>query len=329
MKSHARTALSLTLVLGTLLGFATVSSAADKKLGRYTVGYVNWIGYTGIFVAKDEGYFEAEGLDVETKLFSAPSDGIPPVMTGDLDIHFTTLDTVLKADDKSPGSVVVPFLVDASRGADAFLAKKDIASVKDLKGKKVAATVGECNHLLLLKALEASGMTESDVKLVNMNPDDAGTAFATGSLDGAVTWEPWITKATSTGQGHVVYSTKDAPYVIIDVVVVSPKHANKEKTEAFLRAMVKAHDFIAANPQKAAEIAAKAFEQTPEEAAEMLGKVKFFTKAENFAEVGTPEAPGPIIPATKDLIDFFVARKVMDKPLSPESVYDLAYLKGA
>lgn len=325
MKAHLR--IALVVALGALLAFAASSGAADKKVAKFSVGYVNWIGYTGLFVAKDKGYFAAEGLDVEPKLFSAPGDGIPPVMNGDLDMHFTTLDTVVKADDKDQGAVVVPFLIDASRGADAFIAKPQFASVKDLKGKKVAATVGECNHLLLLKALDSAGLKETDVQLVNMNPDDAGTAFASGSLDGAVTWEPWITKATSAGQGHVVFSSKEAPYVIIDVAILSPKHASKEKSEAFLRAMAKAHDFILANPAEAAAIAGKAFEQTPEEAGAMLTKVKFFTKAENFSEVGTPAAPGPMIGATKDLIDFFLARKVIDAPLKPESLFDLAYLK--
>src|SRR5690606_31777627 len=108
--------------------------------------------------------------------------------------------------------------------------------------------------------------------------------------------------------------------VILDVAVLSPKHAKRELSEKFLRAFAKAHDFILANPKEAAEIAAKAFEQTPEETSAMLSKVKFFTKEENFAEVGTPEKPGPVIAATKDLIDFFVERNVMEKPISPESV---------
>lgn len=325
MKAHLRTAFLLALAV--VLAFPSGPRAAEGKLAKFSVGYVNWIGYAGLFVAKDKGFFAEEGLDVEPKLFSAPGDGIPPVMNGDLDMHFTTLDTVIKADDKAPGAVVVPFLIDASRGADAFVAKTQYASVKDLKGKKVAATIGECNHLLLLKALESAGLKETEIDIVNMNPDDAGTAFASGSLDGAVTWEPWITKATSAGQGHVVFSSKEAPYVIIDVVILSPKHANKGKSEAFLRAMAKAHDFILANPKEAAEIAGKAFEQTPDEAAAMLTKVKFFTKAENFSEIGTPAAPGPMIGATNDLIDFFLGRKVIDKPLKPEALFDLTYLK--
>jgi len=298
-------------------------SAADK----FNVGLVNWIGYSGLFVGEAKGYFQEEGLDVDNRVFSSPGDVLAPVMNGELAIAFTTLDVVIKLADKSPGDLVIPFLVDASRGADAFIAKPQYATVKDLKGKQIAATVGECNHLLLLKALASAGLKETDIELVNMNPDDAGTAFAAGKLDGAVTWEPWITKATSAGQGHVVFSSKDAPYVIIDVLVTSPKKTDRKKIEGFLRGMVKAHDFIAAHPDDTAVIAAKAFEQTPEEAAAMLTKVKFFGKAENFSELGTKAAPGPMIPATKDLIDFFLARKVIEKPMDPWSLYDLSYLK--
>ena len=59
----------------------------------------------------------------------------------------------------------------------------------------------------------------------------------------------------------------------------------------------------------------------------MLTKVKFFSKADNFSELGTKAAPGPMIPATKDLVDFFLARKVVEKPMDPWSLYDLSYLK--
>ena len=319
----ARAALGAALAAA-LLAPTTVRA---EKLEPFSVGLVNWIGYSGLFVGEAKGYFAAEGLKIEPKVFSSPGDGLAPIMTGDLDIHFTTLDVVIKAADKAPGELMIPMLVDASRGADAFVAKNEYATVKDLKGKKIAATVGECNHLLLLKALASAGLKENEIELVNMNPDDAGTAFAAGGVDGAVTWEPWITKATSAGQGHVVFSSKEAPYVIIDVLVMSPKHGKQKAIEGFLRGMVKAHEYIAANPQDAAVIAGKALEQTPEEAAAMLSKVKLFSKAENFSELGTKEKPGPMIPATQDLIDFFMQRKVISKPMDPWSVYNLADLK--
>ena len=46
----------------------------------------------------------------------------------------------------------------------------------------VAATLGQCNQLLLEKALQKAGLTDKDIQLVNMNPDDAGSAFAAGKM---------------------------------------------------------------------------------------------------------------------------------------------------
>ena len=105
-----------------------------------------------------------------------------------------------------------------------MLAKKEITDVKAMKGKKVAATLGQCNHLLLQKALEKAGLTEKDIQLVNMNPDDAGAAFAAGKIDVAVTWEPWITKASNDKKGgHVIFSSKETPNLILDVLAISAK----------------------------------------------------------------------------------------------------------
>jgi len=51
--------------------------------------------------------------------------------------HFTTVDSVVIALDKSPGKMKVVYLTDTSAGADAIIAKKEIKSIKDLKGRQV------------------------------------------------------------------------------------------------------------------------------------------------------------------------------------------------
>src|SRR5262249_15134526 len=140
-----------------------------------------------------------------------------------LDAVLSTADSVMTVVDKAPGQLKVVYLTDTSAGADAVIAKPEIGSVKEMKGRKVAATLGQCNHLLLLKALEKGGLTEKDIELVNMNADDAGAAFAAGKIDVAVTWEPWITKASGEKTGHVIFSSKETPNLILDVLAVSKK----------------------------------------------------------------------------------------------------------
>ncbi|MBV9469532.1 MAG: ABC transporter substrate-binding protein, partial [Abitibacteriaceae bacterium] len=136
---------------------ATTNTAADKPSGKpFRVAYNQWIGLVGVFIAKDKGYFKDAGLDVDFKQFSGPADGVPPLIAGQLDAALTTADTPIllgkRAGDNSLSNV---YITDTSNGADGIVAQKGIASIKDLKGKTVAATKGQVNEFLLLKGLQA------------------------------------------------------------------------------------------------------------------------------------------------------------------------------
>jgi NitT/TauT family transport system substrate-binding protein len=298
---------------------AAPAQAANKP---YRVGFNNWIGYITFFIAQDKGFFKEEGLDVQPKSFSSPGDGLKPLLSGDLDATLSTADSVLTVLDKAPGQVKIVYLIDTSAGADAILAKKDITDIKGIKGRKVAATLGQCNQLLLEKALEKAGLVEKDIQLVNMNPDDAGAAFAAGKIDVAVTWEPWITKATG-DKGHVIFSSKETPNLILDVVAISKTTAQKKgaETRAFLRGLNRGYDFLQAHPEDAAAIAAKALEQKPAEITPMLAKVELYGAKQNpqVMSKGAPEA-------TKQVAKFFKDKKVNDTLVDTSKLYDASFL---
>jgi NitT/TauT family transport system substrate-binding protein len=308
------------LTLGIAVALAPTARAADLK--PYRVGFNAWIGYIAFFVAQQKGFFKDEGLDVQTKSFSSPGDGLKPLLSGDLDATLSTADSVLTVLDKAPGQVKIVYLIDTSSGADAILAKKEIADVKGMKGHKVAATLGQCNQLLLEKALEKAGLGEKDIQLVNMNPDDAGAAFAAGKIDAAVTWEPWITKASG-DKGHVIFSSKETPNLILDVLAVSSKTAQSKpaETRAFVRGLNKAYEFIQAHKDDAAAIAAKSLEQKPEEIKAMLGKVELYGPRNN-RQVMT----GAAVDTTKQVAKFFKEKKVNDTLVDTSHLYDASFL---
>jgi NitT/TauT family transport system substrate-binding protein len=322
--THPRT-ITRTLILLALSAFAFAKpSEAAPPLKTYKVGYNAWIGSIGFFVAKEKGFFKEEGLDVQGKSFSSPGDGLKPLLSGDLDADLTTADTVLTILDKAPGQIKMVYLTDTSAGADAILAKKEIADIKGMKGKKVAATLGQCNQLLLDKALEKAGLTEKDVKLVNMNPDDAGAAFAAGQIDVAVTWEPWITKVAGEKKGHVIWSSKETPNLILDVLAISKKVATTKsaETKAFLRGLNRGYDFVVAHGDEAAAIAGKVLEQKPDEVKAMLPKVNLYGLARN-----TELMAGPAAEATKAVAKFFKEHKVNDTVVDTGTIYDPSFLK--
>lgn len=299
--------------------------AASKP---FVVAYNQWIGYVPFFAALDNGYFKDAGLDVQTKEFPGPADSVPVLINGQIDVSMTTADTVILLADKAASNPVsVAYIIDTSNGADGVIAQKDIKTVADLKGKMVAATPGQCNELLLLKALEKGGMTEKDVKIATMDADKAGAAVIANKVPAAVTWEPWLTKSAASG-AHVIFSSKDAPNVIMDTIAVSDQTVKNrpEDLKTFLAAYAKGVAFVQAHPDEAAAIASKHFGSSVADSKGMLAKVTLYGPADNVSLIGTSAAPGIALKNADQIGDFFVTQKQVDKKPDTSKLFTTDYL---
>lgn len=312
--------------------FAAVLSmgASAQTLKTVRVAHDYWVGYAGFYAAVEKGFFREAGLNIEQKVFPTPADGLPALLTGDVDIHLSTLDTIMTALDRDPQSVRVISLVDSSAGADAVIAKKSIANVSALKGKSIGVSLGQANHMLLLRALESKGVKASDVKLVNLNGDDAGNAFAAGKIEAAVTWEPFITQGLSKG-GHVLYSTVHAPDFIINAVSVKPATISAKRSEliAFLKAFAKGTEWVLANRAEAATIVAKALEQKPDAVVDMMSKDKLYTRSDSLALMGTKDKPGSVVGTTDYIAKFLRDNKIIKRSIDVKAVFDTSLLLEA
>ncbi|HEX8611354.1 MAG TPA: sulfonate ABC transporter substrate-binding protein [Telluria sp.] len=70
-----------------------------------------------------------------------------------------------------------------------------IRTVAQLKGKKVAFQKGSGSHLLLVSALRRAGLSMRDIVPVYLGPSEARAAFAGGSIDAWVVWDPYLAAA--------------------------------------------------------------------------------------------------------------------------------------
>lgn len=91
--------------------------------------------------------------------------------------------------------------------------------VKKLKGMEIKLEQYSVSHYLVLRALEMNGMKETDVTIVNTPGDEAGQLFLAGGADAVATWNPHLFLAEEQGKGKVIFSSKDIPGEIIDLVV--------------------------------------------------------------------------------------------------------------
>jgi NitT/TauT family transport system substrate-binding protein len=281
------------LVFAALLGFVVVAPAAAEPL-RISVGI--WVGFGPLFLAQEKGFFREAGADVELVKLEGPKEGFLAMAAGRVDaVGASTGILPLYLKDKNAFQLVVA--LDDSAGGDGILARKDITTIAGLKGKSVAFDEGSLAQFFLNVVLERAGLTQEDVKAVNMSAGDAGAAFVAGKLDAAVTWEPWLTRGKASPNGHVLIDTSKTPGLVTDGLVFRREVLERRGAEvkAVVKSWNKAVDYWKANPDESNEIMAKAIGGWIEDPAVFKGTlagVKFYDSSANITYFGTADQPG-------------------------------------
>ena len=279
------------LMMALLLIFTVVSGCTSKGATSTTTGKSGepiklalspWPGWFVWYLVKEKGFFEKNGVNVDLVWFPVYSDSLSALASGKVDANSQTLsDTLAPA---SKGIKLKAVLVnDNSNGGDGVVVKPSINSMKDLKGKKVATELGTVDHLLMLTALEKAGLAEKDVAYTNMTVNDAGPAFISGNLDAAVLWEPFLSKAIQEGKGKLLFSSKDTPGLIPDLLVFKEEITKNrpEDVKKIINAWFDALDYWKANPEESLKIMAKAAETPVDEYKAGVDSVKIFQLEDN------------------------------------------------
>ncbi len=277
------------MIAGAVAFSAANTSQAAQKL---TVAHSTWIGYGALYIAREKGFFEQAGLDVDLKIIEASSDALAAMQGGQIDVVASTVDNFsLFAGNGANLSLLMT--LDESAGGDGIVAKKDIATVADLKGRTVGVQKGSISQFLLAQALDKAGLTMDDIKAIDMKSGDAGAAFVAGSVDAAVTWQPWLGKAAASDSGKILIDTKAMPGLIVDALATRSDFAKEHATtfKAFVKAYYQGIDFLKADPAVGNEIIARNLKMSKETLEESLNDVRFFSAKDNadfFAGADSP-----------------------------------------
>ncbi len=309
------------LVAATAVSVASPAWAEEDPTIR--LAHSTWIGFGPFYVAKEKGFFEAAGADVDPIIIEASSDAIAAVMGGQLEAVSSTVDNfALFAGNGVPLSIV--FATDESAGGDGIVAREEIDGVAGLAGKTVAAQQGSVSQFLLSQALDAEGLSLSDVNLIDMKSGDAGAAFVAGQVDAAVTWEPWLSRADDTEFGKILIDTEAMPGLIIGAVALRPDfiEAHPEAVQGMVTGYFDAIDFIRENPKEAKEIMARNLNMTPESLEASWGDINLLGRAENRALFSTAGSASPIADLAQAAGDFYQRIGVLNTVANGTDIVD-------
>lgn len=206
-------------------------------------------------VVMESGELEkATGYKINWRMFGGGGDVIRAMASGDVQIGEAGSSPVAAA--ASQGQDIQLFwILDDIADAEALIARKDrnIKSLKDLKGKKVATPFVSTAHYQLMVALKAEGLKPGDVNVMNMRPPEIAAAWERGDIDAAFIWDPVLSKIKGNG---AVLTTSGAigakGHPTFDGVVVNRKWAaeNKDFMVALTKALAKADADYRANKAK-------------------------------------------------------------------------------
>ncbi|MBI3456499.1 MAG: ABC transporter substrate-binding protein [Candidatus Rokubacteria bacterium] len=263
------TRLLLALILFVLTAWPSALLAQAKPAPvKVKAGIVAAIDQLGVPIALERGFFEKWGLDVAiARPYATGVDQLNALQAGEVElgqVGVPMIGAVLRGMDLV---ILGNYTGSASRlGSDATMALVaregsgiPKGNLKDLRGKRIAASFGTINHLYILALLEKAGLTPQDVPLVNTPPPDMTVALLAKGIDAFSAWDPWPIVATRDVPGayEVIRGGEVISFLGFNVALRSWVAQNEETVERFLAACAEADKWMRANPKAAAQVATR------------------------------------------------------------------------
>ncbi len=315
-------------------GAASGGSAPDKKTIR--IAYQAFP--SGDLIVKNQGLLEKALPDYQitwTKFDSGASINTAFV-AGSIDIAAIGSSPVargLSAPLNIPYQVA--FVLDVAGDNEALVARNGsgVTDVAGLRGKKVGTPFASTAHYSLLAALANAGVKESELTIVDLEPQDIQAAWTRGDLDAAYTWLPSLDALKKTGK--VLISSKQlatAGKRTLDLGVVSTAfiNAHPEAVDAWRKVESQALDIIASDPAAAGKAVGAELNLSPADAQAQLSQGVFLKPADLASPewLGTEGNVGKLADNLVSAAEFLKAQQKIDAVPSLADVQKSIYVKG-
>ena len=221
------------------------------------------------WVAKEQGFFTEEGLDVELVTFEGGVYVIRNVVSGAIDAGAGVGASVAVAVARKAGVKAIYGM--APRFASTMTVRSDIKTLQDLKGRKLGVQeVGGFADVLSRTVLRQAGIKPEEVTFVPIASADVPPLLA-GAIDTAILHVDQMIVAHQKDANLVplVKFWELEPNQLFSIIVAQEKKIAESpgKFIAVARALMKANLFIYANKARTVEIGMK-YAQVPRDVAE-------------------------------------------------------------
>ncbi len=325
-----RPALPAPLLAAVLALAAVAAGSAPPERFHLKVLYGRYLAFAPFAIASTEGYFAAQGLDVEFIHLTSTGDALPALIKGDIDVgaglitvsdfnsiaRGATLRIVADMGHNETGPCVSIALIARSE----FLRAKNPDSPEHLRGARVSATPLSYGEYVLETFVKSKGLQLSDLNVLRLPLATAVEALSEGSLDFTYLAEPFLSQAAKPGRvvvwvplHEIVPKAQLAALVYGPTLLTKNRDAGRRFIVAYLQGV---RQYNLGKTARNVEIVSKGTGLTPE-----LVRRSCWTWIRGDGKIDTD--------SVLDFQRWAVRRGVLDAPLPPEKFWDPSFIDEA
>jgi NitT/TauT family transport system substrate-binding protein len=167
------------------------------------------------------------------------------------------------------------------------------------------------------------------VQIMYMPAGDAAKALMEGKVDAAAVWNPLVNDIQISGKGRPLFSSKDVPGMMSDVLVANEKSLKAKRAEyiGLMRAWYDVEKFLLSNREEAVNIMAKVVKQDPKKYRIFLAGASFWSEKDNLDYFVGTSHPRSVAVVSVPLIKFLKDKKLITGDLSIASAIDTSLVQ--
>ena len=305
------------------------SAGTEKTALTFCLDYTPNTNHTGVYVAKNQGFFDEEGLDVT---IVQPADGTAEgaIGTGQAQFGISYQDYIAAAYDAgNTGFKAVAAVIQHNTSGIMSRAADNITRAKEMEGHVYTTWDMAVEQATIKQIMESDGGDFSKLSMVPYSVDDEVMGLKSNMFDCVWVYEGWAVQNAKIQDYDINYfSFKDMDDVFdfyTPVIAANTEYAeaNPEVAKAFMRAVKKGYEFAVEKPEEAAKILC---EEVPELDSALVSASASFLAGEYTAEA---ESWGVI---DKDRSAAYFGwlndNSLVENKLDVNAGYDLSYLNA-
>jgi ABC-type nitrate/sulfonate/bicarbonate transport system substrate-binding protein len=318
---HSSIRLGILIIFLSIVTVAACARAQDKiRMGLSSVSAL----HSAVWVAEQKGLFRKHGIEAEVIVTGqGAATGISALLANDIQVVASAGDALVASTLQGADTVMIAGVV--NKGLQRIMARSEIKTTAELKGKKIGVTrIGAVSHSVLLMMLPRWKMSVNDVQVMQLGSSpNMLAALDRGGIDAAVLTIPSMFVAEDRGY-RVLADMGDTDIYYLHTMIATTRNYvknSRDRVTRFLKGYLEGIAFVKQNKKESIDIVRKKLKLGAEQTRNLERSIELLN-AKYYESV-----PYPSLRGVETVLGFVEKDNPKAKSADPKSFVDDSLLR--